>query len=87
MDSCLCNACYRDCARGTGKPRWLGLSKHLVCRHCILYCNGPSVCICDSIREWGPEQWYGTIDELKTWLEYYKCDTVVVQIVLFQCVK
>ena len=45
--------------------------------HCILCCNGPSVCTCDSVLEWGPEQWYGNIDELKTWLEYYKCDTVV----------
>ena len=76
-DSCLCNAYYRDCSRGTGKPRWLDLSKYLVCRHCILCCNGQSVCTCDSILEWGPEQWYGNIDELKIWLEYYKCDTVV----------
>ena len=76
-DSCLCNACYRDCVRGTGKPRWLALSKHLVCRHCVLCCNGPLVCTCDSILEWGPEQWYGTTDELKLWLEHYQCSTVV----------
>ena len=76
-DSCLCNACYRDCVRGIGKPRWLGLSKHLICRHCILCCNGPSVCTCDSVLEWGPEQWYGTIDELKMWIDYYQCSNVV----------
>ena len=25
-DNCLCNACYRDCVRGSGKPRRLSLS-------------------------------------------------------------
>ena len=50
---------------GIGKPRWLGLSKHLVCRNCVLCCNGPSVCTCDSILEWDPEQWYENTDELK----------------------
>ena len=21
-DNCICDACYRDCKRGEGKPRW-----------------------------------------------------------------
>ena len=93
-DSCLCNACYRDCTRGTGKPRWLGLMKHLSYRHCILCCKGPS-CTCNAILEWGPEHWYGSLDELKTWLAYYQCSTSVddqknitcVNLTMFQCVK
>ena len=31
-DNCLCNACHRDCLRSSGKPRWLGLSKHIICK-------------------------------------------------------
>ena len=64
-NSCLCNACYRDCVRETGKPRWLGLSKHLICKHCMICCRGPSGCTCDSIVEWGPMEWYQTKNELK----------------------
>ena len=75
-DSCLYNACYRDCTRGTGNPRWLGLTKHLSRRHCILCCKGLS-CTCNAILEWGPEQWYRSLDELKTWLAYYQCCTSV----------
>ena len=40
-DSCLCNTCHRDCLRLCGKPRWLGLSKHIVCKHCFVCCKGP----------------------------------------------
>lgn len=61
-DSCLCNACHRDCLRSSGKPRWLGLSKHLVCKHCFVCCNGPISCACDSIRDWGPVQHFELSD-------------------------
>ena len=71
-DSCLCNACYQDCLRPHGKPRWLSLSKYLVCKHCMLCCQGISHCACDGIVEWGPAQWYQSEDELKSWVHYFR---------------
>ena len=35
-DSCLCSACYLDCTRKTGKPRWYVYSKNSVLRHCVM---------------------------------------------------
>ena len=35
-ESCMCEACYRECTRGEGKPRWVGLSKQLICKHCFV---------------------------------------------------
>ena len=71
-DSCLCNACYIDCERATGKPRWLGLSKHFILKHCILCCQGVSDCLCNTINEWGPEKWYDSDNELQLWLDYFR---------------
>ena len=62
-DSCFCNACYIDCERATGKPRYLGLSKYYILKHCILCCQGVYKCSCTSINEWGPEKWYDGDDE------------------------
>ena len=68
-DSCLCNACHRDCLRSCGKPRWLGLSKHIVCKHCFVCCKGPTSCVCDSISEWGPVQHFNN-EEIKKLAEH-----------------
>ena len=51
-DSCMCDACYRDCLRGEGKPHWVGLSKHLICKHCFICCLGLNDCACECITEW-----------------------------------
>ena len=71
-DSCLCSPCYFDSLRAEGKPRWLSLSKHLVCRHCMLCCHGPSDCTCDGVVHWGPMQWYKSGDELNSWVQYFR---------------
>ena len=71
-DSCLCNACYIDCECATGKPRWLGLSKYFILKHCILCCQGVSECSCNIINEWGPEKWYDSDSELQLWLDYFR---------------
>ena len=71
-DSCLCDACYRDCTRASGKPRWLKLSEHAVYRHCILCCEGQSEdCSCKKIRDWGPPKWYDKDEELQLILQYF----------------
>ena len=75
-DSCMCEACYRDCTRGEGKPRWVGLSKQLICKHCFLCCRGPSNCSCECITEWSPKQRLED-SELKLWTEYFKCPNEV----------
>ena len=77
-DSCMCDACYRDCLRGEGKPRWVGLSKYLICKHCFLCCLGDS-CSCECITEWGPTQHLDD-SELQLWLNYFQgpSDTVKV---------
>ena len=56
-DSCMCSACYLDCTRKTGKPRWYVYSKNSVLRHCVLCC-GPGTCKCEEILEWGPQNWF-----------------------------
>ena len=61
------------CAHSGGSQS--GLLKHLVCRNHVLCCDGPSVCTCDSILEWDPEQ--HSMRTQMTWLEYYQCSTVV----------
>ena len=68
-DSCLCNACHRDCLRSRGKPRWLGLSKHIICKHCFVCCKVPTSCVCDSISEWGPVQHFNN-EEIKKLAEH-----------------
>ena len=69
-ESCLCNACHRDCLRSCGKPRWLVLAKHAVCKHCFVCCDGPSSCTCDSVCDWGPTQCLDESEsELKRWIE------------------
>ena len=67
-ESCLCNACHRDCLRSCGKPLWLVLAKHAVCKHRFVCCDGPSSCTCDSICDWGPTQCLDE-SELKRWIE------------------
>ena len=72
-DSCLCNACHRDCLRSCGKPRWLGLSKHIVCKHCFACCKGPETCECDGINEWGPVQ-CNKNNEIQQRADYFQWD-------------
>ena len=69
-DSCMCDACYRDCLRGEGLPRWVGLSKYLICKHCFLCCLGDS-CSCECITEWGPTQHLDD-SEPQLWLNYFQ---------------
>ena len=71
-DSCMCEACYRDCTRGEGKPRWVGLSKQLICKHCFLCCHGPSDCSCECITDWSPKQHIDD-SEFKLWTDYFQC--------------
>ena len=78
-DSCMCEACYRDCMRGEGKPRWVGLSKQLICKHCFLCCRDPSNCSCECITEWSPKQHLDD-SELKLWINYFQCPNEVVQV-------
>ena len=72
-DSCLCNACHRDCLRSCGKPQWLRLAKHAICKHCFVCCPGPMSCACDSINEWGPVQQFEE-NEVKDWAEVLQWD-------------
>lgn len=67
----MCEACYRDCTRGEGKPRWVGLSKQLICKHCFLCCHGPSDCSCECITEWSPKQHIDD-SEFKLWTDYFQ---------------
>ena len=68
-DSCLCSACYVDCTRKTGKPRWYVYSKNSVIRHCVLCC-GPSTCKCEEILEWGPQNWFDG-ENVEHWWKYF----------------
>ena len=43
-DNCICDARYRDCKRGEGKPRWYKLSERLITKHCMLCCSGNQSC-------------------------------------------
>ena len=72
----MCDACYRDCLRGEGKPRWVGLSKYFICKHCFLCCLSDS-CSCECITEWGPTQHLDD-SELQLWLNYFQRNTVQV---------
>ena len=76
-DSCLCEGCYRDCMRGEGKPRWVSLSKHLICNHCFVCCQGNKDCSCESISEWGPTQYFHDDSEYERWLDYFRCKNKV----------
>ena len=77
-DSCMCEACYRDCIRGEGEPRWVGLSKQLICKHCFLCC-GPNDCSCESITERSPKK-HLVDNELKLWMNYFQCPNEMVQV-------
>ena len=57
---------------GEGKPRWVSLSKYLICKHCFLCCIGPNTCSCECITEWGPTQQFNNDSELQLWLDYFK---------------
>ena len=73
-DSCLCDACYRDCTRASGKPRWLKLSEHSVYKHCILCCEGQlEDCSCKRVLDWGPPIWYDNAEEFQLWIQYFQC--------------
>ena len=76
-DSCLCDACYRDALRGQGKPRWVGLSKYLIYKHCFICCHGSNDCSCECISEWGPTQHFDSDNELEAWLHYFKCNNTL----------
>ena len=68
-DSCLCSACYLDCTRKTGKPRWYVYSKNSVLKHCVLCCD-PSTCKCEEILEWGPPNWFDH-ENFEHWWKYF----------------
>ena len=70
-DSCLCNACYIDCTRKTGKPRWYVYSKQLVVNHCFLCCDPSGSCQCESICGWGPSNCFSG-EKIEHWLMYFK---------------
>ena len=75
-DSCMCDACYRDCLRGEGKPRWIGLSKSLICKHCFICCPGTEGCSCECITQWGPTQQFHE-NEHELWHNYFQCKSKV----------
>ena len=75
---CVCQPCYKDYVRNKHNrentiPRWTKIkAEHDVqsltnVRHCV-YCCG-SVCECERIHQWGPENWYRD-DNLSTWKQY-----------------
>ena len=70
-DSCLCDACYRDCMRKTDKPRWVSIQSSLIKsdKHCLLCCSQES-CPCADISDWGPMRWFED-DTLQLWTEYF----------------
>ena len=65
----MCDACYRDCLRGEDKPRWVGLTKYLICKHCFICCPDQNACSCESIIEWGPTQHFDTDSDFQLWLQ------------------
>ena len=67
-DSCMCDACYRDCLRGEGRPRWVGLYKHYA-NTAFICCLGLNDYACECITEWGPTQHFGNQSELQLWLD------------------
>ena len=79
-DSCLCNACYIDCERATGKPRWLGLSKHFILKH-TLYTVARVFLTVRAIQSMngGPEKWYDSDNELQLslLLDYFRNSAVL----------
>ena len=58
-ENCLCSACYRDCLRGTGEPRWYKLSRRLIAKHCLMCCYGSCDCKTVSVDEWAGPDWWG----------------------------
>ena len=65
---CVCQPCYRDYMRNRHNrentvPRWAKIKTEYyaqqvpIVKHCI-YCCG-SVCECDRIHQWGPDNWHG----------------------------
>ena len=68
-DSCLCSACYLDCTRKTGKPRWYVYSKNSELKHCVLCCD-PSTCKCEEFLEWGPPNWFDR-ENIEHWWKYF----------------
>ena len=60
-----------DCERAIGKPRWLGLSKYYILKHCILCCQGEhNECTCNSIKEWAVRNGMSDID-FQVWCDYF----------------
>ena len=74
-NECVCEPCYRDYTRNEHNreniiPRWAKIKHNYYAqqisntKHCI-YCCG-SVCECEHINQWGPDNWYGE-DDISTW--------------------
>ncbi len=68
-DSCMCNACYADCLRCTGEPRWVrDMPKEH--KHCFVCCTG-ALCECRSIQEWGSMDWLEE-ENITNWTTYFR---------------
>ena len=76
-NDCVCQPCHKDFMRNRNNsentiPRWAKLRDE-VCnqpvsiKHCIFCCG--SVCECEQITQWGPENWYGN-DGILVWKQY-----------------
>lgn len=77
-NDCVCEPCYRDYSRNKNNrentiPRWAKIRNDFYKRqvqqtkHCI-YCCG-SMCECEHIHQWGPDNWHGD-DDIFTWKQY-----------------
>ena len=69
-DSYLCSACYTDCTRKAGKPRWYQYSKNSVLKHCTLCCDPSATCKCEEIVDWGPQNWFDG-ENIEHWWMYF----------------
>ena len=69
-DICLCSACYIDCTRKAGKPRWYQYSKNSVLKHCTLCCDPSATCKCEEIVDWGPQNWFDS-ENIEHWWMYF----------------
>ena len=74
---CVCQPCYKDFIRNRDNsenivPRWAKIRNEVYeqlidNRHCIFCCG--SVCECEQVTQWGPENWYGN-DSISVWKQF-----------------
>ena len=76
-DDCVCQPCYKDFMRNRNNgentvPRWAKIRNEVYARRnenkrCVFCCG--SVCECERVTQWGPENWYGR-DSIREWKQY-----------------